>query len=103
MQGKQPQPDDNDDQHAIVVADTEQKLEIGIARVNSIVFSDEMTKENIRKEQLKIHSEINQMNTGLSLNQYHNSQQNTTLISDPHKDDYILPIPEGCTGLVIGK
>lgn len=52
-------PEDEEEQHVVVVADHEAVLKQGVEECKKIIFADPVTKERIRNEQLKVGAEIN--------------------------------------------
>jgi hypothetical protein len=58
-EGQPPQPDDDDDQHVLIVGDTETAVERAMTAINVVVNADETTRNAIRQEQLRAAQEIN--------------------------------------------
>ena len=49
-----PQPDDEDDQHVLIIGETPENVQKAAQIVDRILSSDEETRERIRKEQLSV-------------------------------------------------
>lgn len=96
-EGQPPQPDDDDDQHVLIMGDTQDAVERGIASCNRIINADEETRNMIRKEQLKVAAEINNDNK-LTVD-----ESMLTPYGPPSPYAYILPVPNESIGLIIGK
>lgn len=97
------QPDDDDDQHVVVVADTKEILQRGIEECTKIIFADAKTKERIRHEQLKVGAELSNPTLGNHGAPLPMDESMMTLNGPPSPTAYIMPVPDGCTGLIIGK
>ena len=103
-EGQTKTPEDNDDQHVVIISDKEENLMKGYNELNKIINSDLTTKEIIRNEQLKVGVE---WNTNLNQSQTWGGMQfddsMMTMNGPPNMDDFILIVPNECTGLIIGK
>jgi hypothetical protein len=53
-QGSLPQPDDEDDQHILVIGDSRQAVHKAFLIIDRILNSDEELRERIRREQLAV-------------------------------------------------
>jgi hypothetical protein len=56
--GLPPQPDDEDEQHVLIVGDTEDTVSKAQYLVEKVLFSDELTRNKIREEQLRASQDI---------------------------------------------
>lgn len=108
-EGQVPQPDDNEPQHVLVVGDNEMQVAKAVMEIERILFADEDTRNKLRQEQLKIVAQLkNEPNLNLpviSLSEepYKVDLSLTTPYGPPSQDAYIIPVPNDCVGLVIGK
>lgn len=103
-EGQPPQPDDDDDQHVLIMGDTEDAVEKGVAACNRIINADEETRNMIRKEQLKVAAELsNNMYTSSTDNKASVDESMLTPYGPPSPYAYIVPVPNDCIGLIIGK
>jgi hypothetical protein len=57
-EGLPPQPDDEDEQHVLIIGDTEDTVTKAQYLVEKVLYSDEATRNKIREEQLKASQEI---------------------------------------------
>jgi transcription antitermination factor NusA-like protein len=107
-EGQPPQPDDDEDQHVLIVGDNELQIAKATAEIERILFADEETRNKIRQEQLKLVAQLkNDPNLlagqGLSLPNGEVDLAMTTPYGPPSADAYVIPVPNDCVGLVIGK
>lgn len=93
----QPSPDDNEEQHVLIVGDTEKDIEKAQAAINSVLNADEETRNAIRNEQLRSAQEINDKLYGTV------DESLLTPYGPPSPSAYIIPVPNDCVGLIIGK
>lgn len=101
-EGQPPQPDDDDDQHVLIMGDTQDDVDRAIEACNKLIHADEETRNMIRKEQLKVAAEIN--NTVYSTdNKNPVDESMLTPYGPPSPYAYIVPVPNDCIGLIIGK
>eukprot|EP01016_Furgasonia_blochmanni_P001106 TRINITY_DN10404_c0_g1_i11.p1 TRINITY_DN10404_c0_g1~~TRINITY_DN10404_c0_g1_i11.p1 ORF type:complete len:470 (+),score=110.87 TRINITY_DN10404_c0_g1_i11:911-2320(+) len=104
-EGQPPQPDDDEDQHVLVVGDSEAQVARACAEIERIIFADEETRNRIRQEQLKTVAQLKNDPT-LIIGKGANGEVDlslTTPYGPPTPDAYIVPVPNDCVGLVIGK
>ena len=103
-EGQARTPEDNEDQHVVIISDKEENLNRGYEKLSNIINSDLETKERIRNEQLKVGAECNiNMNQVTSLGE---DQFDTSMMTNdgpPNLDDYQFVVPNDWTGLIIGK
>lgn len=57
-QGSAPQPDDEDDQHVLIIGETPENVQKASQIVDRILSSDEATRDKIRKEQLTVAAQL---------------------------------------------
>ena len=101
-EGQPPQPDENDDQHVLIMGDTEDQVERAVEACNKIIMADEETRNMIRKEQLKVAAELN--NTIYTTdNKASVDESMLTPYGPPSPYAYLVPVPNECIGLIIGK
>ncbi len=53
-----PQPDDEEEQHVLIVGDTEETVNKAQFMISKVLFSNTETRNKIREEQLKASQEI---------------------------------------------
>eukprot|EP00828_Plagiopyla_frontata_P014605 TRINITY_DN1910_c0_g1_i2.p1 TRINITY_DN1910_c0_g1~~TRINITY_DN1910_c0_g1_i2.p1 ORF type:complete len:496 (+),score=81.54 TRINITY_DN1910_c0_g1_i2:284-1771(+) len=114
-EGMPPQPDDNEPQHILIVGDTENQIARATSEIEKILFADDETRNRIRQEQLKIVAQIKNDpsqsygsfgidSSGMNLTFGSNVDLSlTTPYGPPSQDAFIIPVPNDCVGLVIGK
>mmetsp|Transcript_117 Transcript_117/g.147 ORF Transcript_117/g.147 Transcript_117/m.147 type:complete len:435 (+) Transcript_117:521-1825(+) len=101
-EGQPPQPDEDDDQHVLIMGDTEDSVERAVEACNKIIMADEETRNMIRKEQLKVAAELNN-NTYMTDNKSSVDESMLTPYGPPSPYAYLVPVPNECIGLIIGK
>ena len=97
--------EEEEEQHVLIVADTEENANKSQFLVERVLFSDPETRNKIKEEQLKASQEIR------SEQFFGNDTLSSTLIEDhlmtpygpPDKNARIVPVPNDCVGLIIGK
>jgi len=104
-EGQPPQPDDHEEQHVLIVGDSDVAVGKACAEIERILFSDDETKNKLRQEQLR---EIARMKNDLieSRGSFQDGEFNpslTTPYGPPNENAFIISIPKDCVGLVIGK
>jgi len=102
----QPQlPDDNEEQHVLIVGDTDIAVAKACAEIERILFSDDETKNKLRQEQLKEIAKIknDMVETKASFSDREFNPSLTTPYGPPSENAFIIPIPKDCVGLAIGK
>lgn len=57
-QGSAPQPDDEDDQHVLIIGESIESVQKASKFVERILNSDEETRDKIRKEQLSVAAQL---------------------------------------------
>ena len=113
-EGMPPQPDDHEEQHVLIVADSEENIKKGTGLVERILYADEETRTKIKNEQIKASKEIrtelllkdgslNAIGTLDSKNRPVIEKYLMTPYGPPDKNARILPVPDDCVGLIIGK
>jgi rRNA processing protein Krr1/Pno1 len=102
-EGQPPQPDDDDDQHVLIMGDTAESVELAVEACNKIILADEGTRNMIRKEQLKVAAELNNTIYYTSDNKATIDESMLTPYGPPSPNAYIVPVPNDCIGLIIGK
>ena len=53
-----PQPDDNEEQHVLVVGETEENVNRAQYLIEKIIYADDSTRNRIKEEQLKASNDI---------------------------------------------
>jgi transcription antitermination factor NusA-like protein len=107
-EGQPPQPDDNEDQHVLIVGDNEMQIAKATAEIERIIFADEDTRNKIRQEQLKMVAQLKNdpgllAQKGIPVSGDSVDLSLTTPYGPPSPDAFIIPVPNDCVGLVIGK
>lgn len=117
--GSPPQPDDNEEQHVLIVGETEENVNKAQYLVEKVLFADDFTRNRIKEEQLKASQEmrtelflrncsIYSKVPGLTDSQGRPIPQEIddslmTPYGPPDRNARILPVPNDCVGLIIGK
>ena len=57
--GGGPQPEDDEEQHVLIMGDTEECVRRAVSAIERVIHADEDTRNKIRQEQLKVAQEIN--------------------------------------------
>ena len=107
-EGQPPQPDDNEDQHVLIIGDNDLQISRATAEIERIIFADEDTRNKIRQEQLKTVAALKNdpsllAKQGMSTSGEKVDLSLTTPYGPPSPDAFIIPVPNDCVGLVIGK
>jgi rRNA processing protein Krr1/Pno1 len=102
-EGQPPQPDDDDDQHVLIMGDTQEAVERAVEACNKIILADEDTRNMIRKEQLKVAAEMNNTSYSSYDNKAPVDESMLTPYGPPSPYAYIIPVPNESIGLIIGK
>lgn len=111
-EGMPPQPDDHEEQHVLIVAETEDNMKRAQLLIERILFADENTRNKIKEEQIKASQEIRtelllKDGVGASIDPSSNKpvieEYLMTPYGPPDKNARILPVPNDCVGLIIGK
>lgn len=106
-----PQPDDNEDQHVLIVGETEENVKRAQYLINKVINSDEITRSKIKDEQLKASQEMRTeqflmpgMTDASGRPVPHEIEDYLmTPYGPPDRNARILPVPNDCVGLIIGK
>ena len=53
-----PQPDDNEEQHVLVVGETEENVNRAQYLIEKVIYADDNTRNRIKEEQLKASQEM---------------------------------------------
>eukprot|EP01016_Furgasonia_blochmanni_P003407 TRINITY_DN1133_c0_g1_i6.p1 TRINITY_DN1133_c0_g1~~TRINITY_DN1133_c0_g1_i6.p1 ORF type:complete len:761 (+),score=95.99 TRINITY_DN1133_c0_g1_i6:1-2283(+) len=102
-EGQPPQPDDDEDQHVLIVGDNEMQVAKAYAEIERIILADEETRTRIRQEQLKTVAQLKNDPSLLVGKSGDVDLSLTTPYGPPSQEAYIIPVPNDCVGLVIGK
>ena len=113
-EGMPPQPDDHEEQHVLIVGDAEDSVKRAIHLVEKILYADEETRTKIKDEQIKASKEIRTellLNDGTIPGMGAIDSKTKPVIErylmtpygPPDKNARILPVPDDCVGLIIGK
>jgi rRNA processing protein Krr1/Pno1 len=103
-EGNPPQPDDNEEKHVLIVGDTDEKVGKAQFLIEKVLFADEKTRTKIKEEQIKASQEIRSelliqgTDTIPQIEEYM-----LTPYGPPDKNARIVPVPNDCVGLIIGK
>ena len=99
-EGSAPQPDDDDEQHVLIIGDTAENVRRAQNTVERVITADDTTRNKIRQEQLTVAAQLNNQTTPVQ-NMMDDSMM--TPYGPPSPYAYIIPVPNDCVGLVIGK
>jgi rRNA processing protein Krr1/Pno1 len=114
-EGMPPQPDDHEEQHVLIVAETEDHVKRAQHLIERILFADEHTRNKIKEEQIKASQEIRTemlLRDGMpNVDRSTVESSSKPLIEEhlmtpygpPDKNARIMPVPNDCVGLIIGK
>jgi len=102
-EGQPPQPDEDDDQHVLIMGDSQGSVDLAVEACNKIILADEGTRNMIRKEQLKVAAELNNTIYSSNDNKAPVDESMLTPYGPPSPYAYIVPVPNDCIGLIIGK
>ncbi|CDW73457.1 kh domain containing protein [Stylonychia lemnae] len=97
-EGYPPQPDDHEEQHILILSDTEEKIIRAKDEVQKILRSDEQTRHQIRMQQLSDAQELSKKVYSVPIEDHL-----LTPYGPPSPHAYIKPVPNECVGLIIGK
>lgn len=102
-EGNPPQPDDHEEKHVLIIGDSEDKLIRAQNLIEKVLFADEKTRGRIKEEQIKASQEIRSelLMTGGEIPQI--EEYMLTPYGPPDKNARIVPVPNDCVGLIIGK
>ena len=99
-EGSAPQPDDEDEQHVLIIGDTSENVRRAQNTIERVITADDTTRNKIRQEQLTVAAQLNNSQTP-AVNMMDDSMM--TPYGPPSPYAYIIPVPNDCVGLVIGK
>lgn len=100
-QGSAPQPDDEDEQHVLLIADNQESLRRAQTAVERIITADDSTRDKIRHEQLVVAQQLNNQQANIQQQPLDDSMM--TPYGAPSPYAYIIPVPNDAVGLIIGK
>jgi rRNA processing protein Krr1/Pno1 len=103
-EGNPPQPDDHEEKHVLIIGDSEDKLGRAQMLIERVLYADEKTRNKIKEEQIKASQEIRSellMQGGEPISQIEEFM--LTPYGPPDKNARIVPVPNDCVGLIIGK
>ncbi len=103
-EGNPPQPDDHEEKHVLIIGDSEDKLARAQSLIERVLYADEKTRNKIKEEQIKASQEIRSellMQGGEPISQIEEFM--LTPYGPPDKNARIVPVPNDCVGLIIGK
>ncbi|CDW89080.1 kh domain containing protein [Stylonychia lemnae] len=92
------QQNDVDDQHVLIIGDTEEKAQNAAKVVYRVLTADEETRNAIRQEQLYAAQEMSK-----DLYKHPIDDYLLTPYGPPSPYALIIPVPNECVGLIIGK
>ena len=102
-EGNPPQPDDNEEKHVLIIGDSEDKLIRAQNLIERVLFADEKTRNRIKEEQIKASQEIRSELLMQGGEIPHIEEYMLTPYGPPDKSARIVPVPNDCVGLIIGK
>lgn len=110
-EGMPPQPDDNEEQHVLVVGETEENVNRAQYLIEKVIYADDGTRNKIKEEQLMASQEMRKELFLLPGMTDSNGKPISQEIEDylmtpygpPDRNARILPVPNDCVGLIIGK
>ena len=101
-------PEDSEEQHVLIIGDSETAVKRATHLVNKILLANEKERNQIKEEQIKKSQEIRtellikdgtiNKNKNLVIENYY-----MTPYGPPDKNAKILGVPDDCVGLIIGK
>ena len=100
-QGSAPQPDDEDEQHVLLIADNQESMRKAQTAVERIITADDATRDKIRHEQLVVAQQLN--NNQANVVQQPLDDSMMTPYGAPSPYAYIIVVPNDAVGLIIGK
>ena len=102
-EGNPPQPDDHEEKHVLIIGDSEEKLTRAQNLIERVLFADEKTRSKIKEEQIKASQEIRSELLMQGGEIPHIEEYMLTPYGPPDKNARIVPVPNDCVGLIIGK
>jgi rRNA processing protein Krr1/Pno1 len=100
-----PLPDDNDEKHVLIVGETEDSVNRAQFLIEKIIYADDATRNRIKEEQQKASNDdmykLFDLN-GRPMNP-EIEEHMMTPYGPPNRNARILPIPNDCVRLIIGK
>jgi rRNA processing protein Krr1/Pno1 len=102
-EGNPPQPDDHEEKHVLIIGDSEDKLARAQSLIERVLFADEKTRNRIKDEQIKASQEIRSELLMQGGEIPHIEDFMLTPYGPPDKNARIVPVPNDCVGLIIGK
>ena len=98
-------PDDNDKNHVLIIADSEEKMKRGTKLVEDILYADEDTRNKIISEQLKASKQggFESLNFGFKKDELKSDDYLMTPYGPPGKNARFYKIPNDCVDFVIGN
>jgi rRNA processing protein Krr1/Pno1 len=102
-EGNPPQPDDHEEKHVLIIGDSEDKLARAQSLIERVLFADEKTRSRIKEEQIKASQEIRSELLMQGGEIPHIEDYMLTPYGPPDKNARIVPVPNDCVGLIIGK
>jgi far upstream element-binding protein len=99
-EGSAPQPDDEDEQHVLIIGDSAENVRRAQNTIERVITADDSTRNKIRQEQLTVAAQLNNAQQP-AVNTMDDSMM--TPYGPPSPYAYIIPVPNDCVGLVIGK
>ena len=98
-------PNDNDQNHVLIIADSEEKLKKGSKLVEDVIYADEDTRNKIISEQLKASKQegFESLNFGAKNTELNSDDYLMTKEGPPSKNSRYYKVPDDCIGPIIGK
>lgn len=96
-----PQPDDEDEQHVLIIGESAECVRRAQTAVDRIITADDQTRDKIRHEQLVVAQQLNNPAPILPAAALDDSMM--TPYGAPSSSAYIIPVPNDAVGLIIGK
>lgn len=108
-EGAIPQPDDDEDQHILIVGDSEMAVARANAEIEKIIFADENIRIKMRQEQLRLVALLKTDPNALQNYDINNlavpsaDQPSSNPYGGISEDAFVIPIANEYVGLIIGK
>ena len=98
-------PNDNDQNNVLIIAESEEKLKRGTKLVQDIIYADEDTRNKIISEQLKASKKeaFEDLNFAFNKDELNNDDYLMTKYGPPSKESRFYKVPDDCINSIIGK
>jgi len=85
----------------LIIGDSNDNVKRALNAIERVISADETTRNKIREEQLNVAATLNNSTQVSSVNT--NDDSMMTPYGPPSPYAYIIPVPNDCVGLIIGK